>query len=839
MTAHHRVFFCFFSFPTDEDALLLGTSKAEADPKYSSGDEEEKSVEEVARRRKTTRGRVETSGDDLLLNLDDIVAETQRGGALRASKSFSDSEDDFDTDTDGESGVIAPSYPALPNRKRSLPELLKSSGYFDAAESAPAVEITNIITCNSENASEGSLYVCVPCEDDPEDEELDGHNWADEASELGAVAVISERPLPGCLLPVIQVPDTLQALGVIAEEFYDRPSQRMQTIAFIGSYGKTTTSWLARGIFDEAQKDIGIIGDSEYAINTDRLTPEGDIWAPTEADPTETLERSSPFRIVERAGKYELPPTTPDALHIQKVLAGIADRGGTIAIVEICPEMMMDGRVDYLYPTVLVFTNIDKTLANNCPGGLDEYIERISEMFASLDENQSAIINIDDEYGPMFVRDAEKTDAQVLTYGIASKESARAGVEGKSKKKEVDVCAEKAKYSNWETEIFVSTPLGPRLEIIIPLPGTYNVSNALAAVAVGLACGIKLVDIVAGIEAVEYVPGRTEVIDEGQPFPVIIDCANTPGQVGRLIDEVKEAGARRTILVIGCKGGTSAEYREAIGSEAHFKADVVFFTNDSPGLDAPPEIIQDIVNGLPQEVLARHAGSYFPWLQDVHRTPQWFESWLLRYQSEVGRYVIEDRFSAIRVAIGMAKARDVVLVVGRGQDDRMEYWDGAPCPRTDAERAVGQATKSMTDPESPEYKEEVRWEAVDEYYAFRAEEGLPVQRETVTGWFDDSIESRNAIMRVAKNLNKLKDLDRGTLPWTRYPEEREQSGLSANLGMGEATGAGGLDQYLREKAEEQFKKNLAAGEGGSYEEEDDDDEEEEYEEEEEEGATAY
>lgn len=819
----------FLFFFVDEKAILLGTSKAEADPKYSSRDEEEESVEELARRRKTTRGRVvETLGDDLLLNLDDIVAETQRGGALRASQSFSESgsddSDDFDTDINGQNSALASSsYPALPQRKRFLPDLLKSIGYYDAAESAPALEITNIITCNSENASEGSLYVCVPCEDDPEDEELDGHNWADEASDLGAVAVIAERPLPGCLLPVIQVPDTLDALAAIAEEFYDRPAQRMQTIAFVGSYGKTTSSWLARGIFDEAEKDIGIIGDSEYAINTDRLTPEGDIWAPTEADPTETLERSSPFRIVERAGKYELPPTTPDALHLQKVLAGIADRGGTIATVEICPEMMMDGRVDCLHPAVLVFTNIDKTLAENCPGGLDEYVERLSEMFASLDENQTAIINLDDEYGRMFARDVEKTDAQLLTYGVTTKEA--------------DVCAEKTKYSNWETEILVRTPVG-RLEIIIPLPGSYNVSNALAAVAVGLASGVKLVSIVAGVEAVEYVPGRTEVIDEGQPFPVIIDSANTPGQVGRLIDEVKEAGARRTILVIGCKGGTSSEYREAIGSEAHFKADVVFFTNDSPGLDAPPEIIQDIVNGLPQEVLARHAGSYFPWLQDVHRTPQWFESWLLRYQSEVGRYVIEDRFSAIRVAIGMAKARDVVLVVGRGQDDRMEYWDGAPCPRTDAERAVGQATKSMADIESPEYKEEERWEAVDDYYAFRAEEGLPVQRETITGWFDDSIESRNAIMRVAKNLNKLKDLDRGTLPWTRYPEEREQSGLSASLGMGEATGAGGLDQYLREMAEEQYRKNFAAGEGGSSDEEDDDEDYAE-EEEEEEGATAY
>jgi UDP-N-acetylmuramoyl-L-alanyl-D-glutamate--2,6-diaminopimelate ligase len=763
--------------------------------------------------------------------LDDIIAETQRSGALSASQSFSDSgskfDEEIDIDIDGQSAYRVPSsYPPLPERSRLLPDLLKSIGYFEAAESAPALEINNIITCNSENASEGSLYVCVPSEDDPEDEELDGHNWADEAAELGAVAVISERPLPGCLLPVIQVEDTLTALAAIAEEFYDRPAQRMQTIAFIGSYGKTTTSWLARGIFDEAEKDIGIIGDSEYAINTDRLTLEGDIWEPTEEDPTIERERASPFRIIERAGKYELPPTTPDALHLQKVLAGIADRGGTVATVEICPEMMIDGRVDCLNPSILVFTNIDKDVAADSPGGEDVYVERIQAMFASLNENQTAIVNLDDPNGPGIARLVEDTEAQLLTYGVSTKDA--------------DVCAEKPKFSIWETEILVRTPVG-RLEIVIPLPGLYSVSNALAAVAVGLASGAKLVSIVAGIEALGYVPGRTEVIDEGQAFPVIIDSAKTPSQVGRLIDEVKEAGARRTILVIGCQGGTSTEYREAIGEVAHFKADVVFFTNDSPGLDAPSEIIQDIVNGLPEEVLARHAGSYFPWLQDVHRTPQWYESWLLRYQSEVGRYVIEDRFSAIRVAIGMAKARDVVLVLGRGQDDRMEYWDGCPYPRTDAERAVGQATKSMADPDSAEYKEEERWEAVDAYYAHRAEEGLPVERETVTGWFDDSVECRNAIKRLADTLNKLKDLDRSTLPWTRYPEEREHSGLSVSMGMGDATGAGGLDQYLREMAEKQWRdsENIGGGAGGSYDDDDEGDDDDEEFEEEEASATAY
>lgn len=138
-----------------------------------------------------------------------------------------------------------------------------------------------------------------------------------------------------------------------------------------------------------------MIGDSEYAIGTDRLTPEGDLWTPDEEDSTSNLERSSPFRLTERSGKYDLPSTTPDALHLQKVLAGIADRGGSVAMVEVSPGLAADGRVGSLHASVLVFTNIDPAVAAADPEGSDAYVERVSAMFEGLDENQTAIINLD------------------------------------------------------------------------------------------------------------------------------------------------------------------------------------------------------------------------------------------------------------------------------------------------------------------------------------------------------------------------------------------------------------------------------------------------------------
>ena len=124
-----------------------------------------------------------------------------------------------------------------------------------------------------------------------------------------------------------------------------------------------------------------------------------------------------------------------------------------------------------------------------------------------------------------------------------------------------------------------------------------------------------------------------------------MDAARSPEALSRLLDDVKECGGKRTLLVVGCPGDTTREHRAAIGQVAHFKAEAVFLTNDNPGRGFPDEIIADIVSGLPEEVHSRHAGSVYPWLQDQHRVPQWFEKILLQYQSEVQRYIVEDRFS--------------------------------------------------------------------------------------------------------------------------------------------------------------------------------------------------
>lgn len=647
------------------------------------------------------------------LALDDIVSQAQRGGAQdmrnmgvfqMASPGVAGAGED---EGEGDGG---PRYPEPPARAYRLPELLRLAGLEEQAGDAPDLQVSGILTCNSVSPAEGALYVCVPSADG----QHDGHDWADEAAELGAVAVLAERPLPDALLPVVVVPDTLRALGQLAAAFYEQPSQRTKTLGVVGSFGKTTTCWLARGMFEETNERVGMIGTIEYALAEDRLTEEGDIWAPDAEDVTMQRDCSSPFHITPYEGKYPEVPSTPDALHLQKVLAGCADRGAERTLVEIDPSELQDGRLDAVDFEVLLYTNTFPD-GEAAAGGRQAYQDSVEPLFTRRRpagaEPLKAIINVDDAFGEQLRQAAEAAGNTVLTYSLDSRAA--------------DVFAEKVKTSIWETEVLVNTPLG-RLQIITPLLGRAAAYNVVAAVSAGIACGVPLRAIVAGIEAVDIIPGRCEIIDEGQQFAVVVDSADTPEQLSRLLDEVKDAGAKRVLLVFGCTGTTTAEERAAMLQMAHFKADAVYVTNDSPGTEWPNDIIADMVAGLPDDVLNKYASSSYPWLQDPHRIPQWYQKYMLQYQSSVGVHVIEDRFQAIRVAIGMAKPREVVIVAGKGHVDYQEYWDGA----------------SMDSP------------------------------DTLKSWFDDRVECRNALSKLSY-LNGIKELDRNALPWTRYPEERD------------------------------------------------------------------
>ncbi|PNW75268.1 hypothetical protein CHLRE_12g519900v5 [Chlamydomonas reinhardtii] len=666
-------------------------------------------------------------------------------------------DDAAEADRDGiaadeDVGEPSTSYPEPPDRAFRAPDLFGEAALFEAAlwlaAHFPNIEVTGVQS-NPHLVTPGDVYVHHEGLTDE-----DQVAAVSVALEQGAVLVVAphlpkdstglhvgEDPLEGVVpdeVPLVRVKDSTEAGSRLAAAFYETPSRNMVTVGVVGLLGKTTTSWLVRGILEELGQTVGLMSSIEHAIAEDRLDEDGYLWEPLEEDPSADRESSVPFKLIPYEGKYEqhygrrLP-----GLNAQKVLAGMRDRGAGVAVVELQADGLMLGTYDFMSLNVAVVTSLSprpgvpaaQQPAELVAAAADEVHAAIELLSARLvdPETQALVLNADDPAAEQLLERLGGA-VPVVTYGVVNKGA--------------DVVAESIKSNIWETELIVRTP-GGRLQIITNLLGRHNVANVLAAVATGVALKAPLASIVAGIEAVE-IPGRSEVIDEGQEFSVVVDAARTPEALGDMLDALRAGGARQIFTVFGCSGNEDASIRPRMGAVAHAKSDYVIITNENPRLEDPAKVVADIVAGFPDDMVNRYSAyAYFPF-QDQGRTPLWFEPYLQKAQRDNKRYVMEDRYSAIRAAIGTAGPEDVVLLAGKGSEDWVEHAD---------------------------------------------EDG-----SVLTGWLDDRVEARNALSKL-KYLKQIPRFSRETLPWGSRIEGLMET-LAVDPAELSAAAVGGLEGAL-------------------------------------------
>ncbi|GAX74661.1 hypothetical protein CEUSTIGMA_g2109.t1 [Chlamydomonas eustigma] len=621
------------------------------------------------------------------------------------------------------------SLPEAPERGYYLSDLFGKAAYLDVAELMETECPDAIVYGLQSNVLKiipGDMYVCVSTyiEEIP--------RLVEEALSCGAAALLlphfaqavmlqakvqedgTKSPLIPPEIPcrfVVSVAEVSQRLAVA---FYDAPARDMMVIGVIGSRGKTTVSWLICGILEAMEQVTGTVNSIGYSLSGELMDADGELWQAPPDDLVEEQESSEPFRITpyhpERYGSIVgSSAEPPSGMHVQKILAGMRDRGATCAVVE-CQDLGLAGGHHYFMDlSVAVHTNFTGANADALlfDGDKDQVLTEQLMMFSLLLDSsaQAAVINLDDPSAPLFMQ--RVGSLPMVTYGID--------------RTDADVVADSARFSIWESEVIIKTPMG-KLQIISPLLGKHNVYNILAAVATGIALKVPLINIVSGIEAVEVIPGRCEVLDEGQEFSVIIDSANTPESLDAILSALR-GNANNIFTVFGCQGERDKSIRPLMAEVAHAKSDFVIMTNDSPRREPPEQIIQDMVAGLPDEVVNKYSGYvYFPF-QDQSHAPLWFEPYLQKAQRDNRRYIMEDRFSAIRAAIGTAAPGDVVVIAGRGHVDFMEYWDG--------------------------------------------EDGI------VRGWLDDRVEARCALQKLSILQQLDGKLDRKTLPWGKALDQMD------------------------------------------------------------------
>ncbi|KAF6175096.1 hypothetical protein GIB67_022777 [Kingdonia uniflora] len=505
-----------------------------------------------------------------------------------------------------------------PKFRMTLAELLDESKVVPVSVYGNLeVEITGI-QHDSIEVSSGDLFVCCV------GLRTDGHLYLSEADKRGAVAVVASKEIDiddtlGCKALVI-VEDTNAVLAVLAASFYQYPSKKMSVIGITGTNGKTTTAYIIKGMYEAMALRTGMLSTVAYYVHGDN--------------------------------KLDSPNATPDAVLVQKLMAKMVHNGTEAVVMEASSNELALGRCDEVDFDIAVFTNLTRD-HRDFHGSEEEYRDAKAKLFARMvdPDRHRKIVNIDDPHAPFFIAQGNQ-GVPIVTFAMENKSA--------------DVHPLKFELSLFETQVLVNTPQGI-LEISSGLLGRHNIYNILAAVAVGIAVGAPLEDIVRGIEEVDGVPGRCELIDEEQAFGVIVDYAHTPDALSRLLDSVRELGPRRIITAFGCAGEGDRGKRPMMAKIATEKSDVTILTSDNPKTEDPLDILDDMLAGVGwtmQDYLKYGENDYYPPLPNGHRL-----------------FLHDIRRVAVRAAVAMGEEGDMVVVAGKGHEtyqiegEKREFFD--------------------------------------------------------------------------------------------------------------------------------------------------------------------
>ena len=504
------------------------------------------------------------------------------------------------------------------------------------------------VAADSRCVHPGELFVAIP------GVSVDGHRFIAEAVADGAVAVVGERlpqELPGLpwgTFTYVRVPDAREAWGWLCAAWHDFPSRKMTLIGVTGTDGKTTTVNLIYAILRAAGLNAGMVS---------------------------TLNA----RIGEEEIDTGLHTTTPDPPDVQQYLARMVETGVTHAVLEVTSHGLAQHRVAGCDFDVAAVTNVTHEHLD-FHGSLAAYQQAKARLFEGLahsfrksavSSQQSAVrtvpkvavLNRDDDsfryLSPIpadrqVVYAVEEPQHRRETVG-AGRRSPAPALPGRC-----DVTARDVRFAPDRTRFTLHTPAG-EATVETLLVGAFNVSNVLAAAAVGVALNLPLAAIAQGITAVQGVPGRMERIEEGQDFLAIVDFAHTPNALLRALQAactmVGEGG--RVIVVFGCAGLRDREKRTMMGRIAGELADLVVITAEDPRTESLDEIMAESVTAATAE--GKREGT------DLWRVP--------------------DRGEAILLACHEAQAGDadcgqsVVIACGKGHEQSMcfgttEYpWD--------------------------------------------------------------------------------------------------------------------------------------------------------------------
>ncbi len=465
------------------------------------------------------------------------------------------------------------------------------------------VEVTGI-SYDSRTILPGNLFVAIG------GFHIDGARFVKQALERGAAAAVvgvdARSQLADIHDRLIVVQDPRAALASLAAAWYDHPARELRTIGITGTDGKTSTSYLTNAVLEGGGLRTGLFTTVAYKV--------GASWEENDSR-----------------------QTTPEATTVQGLMRRMLDAGCTHAVLESTSHGLELHKLDHCEYDIAVFTNLTADHLD-FHRTLGAYRDAKAKLFEMLDRSvargvaKTAILNADDGSSGYM---ASRTRARRLWYGIEAP---------------ADVRATALSPNASSTRMLLETPAGSA-ELTLPLPGRFNVYNALAAISIGLTVGVPLDRILEALSAASGVPGRMQPVDEGQPFTVIVDYAHTAASFDKVLATLRPLVSGRIITVFGCAGERGAERRTGMGRVAAGAAGYTIITSEDPRLEEPDSIIAEIAAAMIEHGAVE--------------------------QRDFAR--ITDRREAIARAFSLARAGDLVLLTGKGHEHSIETARG-PIP---------------------------------------------------------------------------------------------------------------------------------------------------------------
>ena len=373
----------------------------------------------------------------------------------------------------------------------------------------------------------------------------DGHEFIAKAIELGATAIVCDT-LPETIvegITYIQVKDTNTALAVMAANYFDHPSQKLQLVGVTGTNGKTTIASLLYQLYKKAGYKVGLL--STVKIMVDEV-------------------------------EYKATHTTPDSLTINQYLATMIAEGVEYCFMEVSSHGIHQKRTEALHFVGGVFTNLSHDHLDY-HSTFAEYRDVKKSFFDHLPKTAFALSNIDDKNGPVLL---QNTVAKKCTYALKS-------------------------YADYKAQILESQLSGLLLkingnEVWVKLIGTFNAYNLLAIYGTAIELGMESLEALRLLSELESVSGRFQYIVSEANITAIVDYAHTPDALENVLKTINDIRTKneQLITVVGCGGNRDKAKRPVMGGIASELSDKAILTSDNPRNEDATVIISEMEQGV-------------------------------------------------------------------------------------------------------------------------------------------------------------------------------------------------------------------------------------------------